>query len=160
MNKSRKRLPAVDSHGRRRYRKVLRGGQEVTDWTEFGGVGEIQEAINKWADEAFGPAPDPVRIATRANQEMAELLRELTVENADSNMVAYEAVDVVIVMYRLAETMGFDLDFVLRKKMEINERRKWVREGKGVGYRHVSCAHPWHSNPGLIMPCPECGEER
>jgi len=24
----------------------------------------------------------------------------------------------------------------------------------------VYCDHPWHRNPGLIVPCPECGEGR
>jgi len=22
----------------------------------------------------------------------------------------------------------------------------------------AACDHPWHSNPGLITPCPQCGE--
>ena len=23
----------------------------------------------------------------------------------------------------------------------------------------VLCDHPWHRNPGLLIPCPQCGEE-
>lgn len=24
--------------------------------------------------------------------------------------------------------------------------------------RTALCIHPWHFNPGLIVPCPQCGE--
>lgn len=96
----------------------------------------IQKEIAQWAEEAFGPAPDVARIAARANEEMAELLRTATT-TADSRDLSYEAADVVIVLYRMCEVVGADLDFVIRNKMEINRRRKWSRDGTGHGYHHV-----------------------
>lgn len=33
---------------------------------------------------------------------------------------------------------------------------KW-REAIGCARREAVCQHPWHNNPGLITPCPECG---
>lgn len=36
-----------------------------------------------------------------------------------------------------------------------------LKEVDNVNYCQtvIICDHPWHSNPGLIMPCPECGSE-
>lgn len=32
-------------------------------------------------------------------------------------------------------------------------------EGHPIGEpRGPLCIHPWHDNPGLIVPCPQCGE--
>lgn len=32
-------------------------------------------------------------------------------------------------------------------------------DGKPPGRKANSqCDHPWHNNPGLVVPCPECGE--
>ena len=84
---------------------------------------ETQKTIAEWADEAFGPAPSIPRLAARANEEMAELLREVTFSR-DSRECVYEAADVVIALYRLAEVCGADLDFVVDKKMEMN---RWLR---------------------------------
>lgn len=71
---------------------------------------ETQEAISQWAEKTFGPASSHARVAARANEEMAELLRALT---ADDNhpKAAEECADVVIVLYRLATR--------LREKIEI-----------------------------------------
>lgn len=96
----------------------------------------IQKEIAAWADEAFGPAPDMARIAARANEEMAELLRTVTT-TADGRDIAYEAADVVIVLYRLCDVLGADLDYVIKKKLDINRHRKWSRDGTGHGYHHV-----------------------
>lgn len=70
---------------------------------------ETQESISKWATETFGVSSSNARVAARANEEMAELLRALTADD-DSPKAAEEAADVKIVLYRLAERMGFRLE--------------------------------------------------
>jgi len=47
-------------------------------------------------------------------------------------------------------------EIILERKRE----RRRLQALKNVSLLPKStCDHPWHENPGLIMPCPECGEE-
>ncbi len=69
---------------------------------------ETQESIAAWCEETFGPAPSVARIAARANEEMAELLRHIT-SGQDAEDIVEEAADVVIVLYRVAHILGFHL---------------------------------------------------
>lgn len=98
-------------------------------------MSETQKTITAWADETFGPGIDLARLAARANEEMAELLTEVT-SNSDLEICAVEAADVLIVLYIFAEKIGFDLDAMVDHKMQINRSREWVRDGTGAGY-HV-----------------------
>jgi len=42
---------------------------------------ETQVSISQWARDTFGPATSNARVAARANEEMAEMLRVLTIDN-------------------------------------------------------------------------------
>jgi hypothetical protein len=42
---------------------------------------EDQESISAWADQTFGPASSNARVAAKANEEMAELLRALIADD-------------------------------------------------------------------------------
>ena len=64
-----------------------------------------QQSISEWAETTFGPSGSNVRIAARANEEMAELLRALTVHD-DHPKAAAECADVIIVLYRLATRLN------------------------------------------------------
>jgi NTP pyrophosphatase (non-canonical NTP hydrolase) len=96
---------------------------------------ETQETICAFADETFGPATSNMRIAARANEEMAELLRALS---SDDNhpKAAEEIADVVIILHRLARNLGADLRTEIDRKMKINRLRTWRRDDTGHGY-HV-----------------------
>lgn len=94
-----------------------------------------QREIAEWAEKTFGPAPSLARIAARANEEMAELLRAAT-SGKTGVIVGEEAADVVIVLYRLAETCGVNLDMLIHQKMQINAGRDWQSDPTGHGY-HV-----------------------
>jgi len=85
-------------------------------------MNETQKTVSQWADETFGLASSNTRVAARANEEMAELLRALTTNDTDQKAVE-EAADVVIVLYRLAERMGMDLHSEIDRKMSINRQR-------------------------------------
>lgn len=96
---------------------------------------ETQATIARWADDTFGPAPSNMRIGTRANEEMAEVLRALAMDDHNAAAVV-EMADVVIIFMRLARNLGADLLQEVDRKMAINRTREWVLDGSGHGY-HV-----------------------
>jgi NTP pyrophosphatase (non-canonical NTP hydrolase) len=96
---------------------------------------ETQKTIGDWADEAFGKVTSFVGTGIRANTEMAELLDALQ-NNKSPAEIAIECADVVIVLKRLCEAMGVDLDEAIITKMAINRSRTWVLDGHGHG-QHI-----------------------
>jgi NTP pyrophosphatase (non-canonical NTP hydrolase) len=96
---------------------------------------ETQSAIAAWAQITFGPTVSNARTASRANEEMAELVAALTVDDRHPKAVE-EAADIVIVLFRLVEQLGGDLLAAVDAKMAINRARRWVADGSGHG-RHV-----------------------
>jgi len=98
-------------------------------------VTETQQTICAWTEATFGSASSNARVAARANEEMAELLRALTADDNHPKAVE-EAADVVIILYRLADRMGIDLHAEIDRKMAINRKREWAVTADGHGY-HV-----------------------
>lgn len=96
---------------------------------------ETQLSISEWANDAFGPVGSNIRVAARANEEMAELIRALTVDDANPK-ASEEIADIVIILYRLAWRLGVDLHHEIDVKMAINRKREWKLDGSGYGY-HV-----------------------
>ena len=96
---------------------------------------ENQQSISEWAEETFGPVSTNARVAARANEEMAELLRALTCEDS-SPKAPSEIADIFIVVYRLAQRMHTDIHAEIDRKMSINRKRAWNKDGSGHGY-HV-----------------------
>ena len=92
---------------------------------------ESQQSVAAWGEEAFGPVSDARALVDRAMTEMAEL-RE-AVGNGETDESAAEAADVVILLYRLAATQGFDLAHAVDDKMRINRARRWRPAGDGTG---------------------------
>jgi NTP pyrophosphatase (non-canonical NTP hydrolase) len=97
---------------------------------------ENQETIAKWAHQTFGPASSLARVAARANEEMAELLRVVTAPFPDESKTVEEAADIVIILFRLAEMTGEDLLARIDRKMQVNRMREWKLSNDGHGY-HV-----------------------
>lgn len=95
----------------------------------MGGYRETQETVAAWASNTFGRTT-PLRIAQRANEEMAELMGS-AVRVQDADAIITEAADVVIVLYRLAADLGKDLMADIDRKMEINRQRQWGRDAAG-----------------------------
>lgn len=96
---------------------------------------ENQRTISNWANETFGPAGSNARVAARANEELAELLRALTADDQHPK-AAEEVADTVIILYRLATRLGIDLHAEIDRKMAINRSREWKLDNTGHGY-HV-----------------------
>jgi NTP pyrophosphatase (non-canonical NTP hydrolase) len=96
---------------------------------------ETQQSISEWADQTFGAAGSNARVAARANEEMAELMRALTVDD-EHPKAAEEIADIVIVLNRLATRLGFNIVDLIDSKMAINRTRVWKKDGTGHGY-HV-----------------------
>lgn len=96
---------------------------------------EDQASVSAWAEATFGPVSSNARVAARANEEMAELLRHLTNDDRHPD-AAEEIADVMIVLYRLADRLGTDLHAEIDRKMAKNRGRTWRLSGDGHGY-HV-----------------------
>jgi NTP pyrophosphatase (non-canonical NTP hydrolase) len=94
---------------------------------------ETQQTITEWIEQTFGPAGSNARVVARANEEMSELLRDVTTDDRHPN-IPEEMADVVIVLFRVATRMGVDLMEEVDKKMEINRCRTWELDGSGCGY--------------------------
>lgn len=101
----------------------------------FGPSKESQRTISDWALKTFGNTGTNLRVAIRANEEMAELLRELSVDDNSPKAVT-EIADILIVLYRLADRMGYDLHDVIDAKMQVNRKREWKLDKTGCG-KHV-----------------------
>lgn len=104
---------------------------------KIGELIETQATINAWITSTFGEAGSNLSVAARANEEMAELLMALAVNDSDAHAVE-EAADIVIILYRLAERFGGDLLAEVNRKMAVNRARTW-NVANGHGY-HVETA--------------------
>lgn len=91
-------------------------------------MAETLETISSWCDETFGPAT-PIRMAARANEEMAELIDIATQTSEYSDKLLIEAADVLICLARFPGLWA-----AVEKKMAINRARKWRLTGEGTGY--------------------------
>jgi NTP pyrophosphatase (non-canonical NTP hydrolase) len=101
---------------------------------------ESQYSISDWADATFGPSGSNARVAARANEEMAELLRALTADDKHPK-ASEEVADIVIILYRLATRLGIDLMAEIDRKMSVNRARVWKKDNTGHGY-HVRDKQP------------------
>lgn len=97
---------------------------------------EDQYTITEWANKTFGLAKSNVGTASRANEEMAELIDKLINFPEDSKEALEEIADIYIVLCRLATNLGGDINQAVQIKMEINRRRQWNLNFNGNGY-HV-----------------------
>ena len=103
---------------------------------------ETQESISNWADETFKKVSSNLSIAIRANEEMSELLKELSL-NDNSIKAAEEAADVVIVLFRLFNNLGVNMHDEIDKKMQINRSRDWNIDHTGHGYHKKNYEVAW-----------------
>lgn len=94
-------------------------------------VPETQRTMCDWAEKTFGPVNDPKALLTRALLEMDELGQ--AIDDGDVAEIGKEAADVMILLYRLVDQFGLDLDQEIGAKMAINRSRKWVSKGDGTG---------------------------
>jgi NTP pyrophosphatase (non-canonical NTP hydrolase) len=94
---------------------------------------ETQHTIEAWRFATFGPA-NRLRLATRANEEMAELL--VAIATKDDTKAAEECADVLIVLCGVASALGIDLSAEVDRKMAVNREREWMVREDGTGY-HV-----------------------
>lgn len=94
-------------------------------------IKETQASIARWAGETFGPVGDHTALVDRAATEMTEL-REAVYSN-NTVEIGKETADVMILLYRLCELNGLDLQAEVDSKMSENRARKWRITGDGTG---------------------------
>lgn len=92
---------------------------------------ETQKSIARWAEETFGPAKDPAVLVQRAATELDELLK--AVSQKDATEIGKETADVVILLMRVLELHGLELQQELDSKMVENRARMWRPKGDGTG---------------------------
>jgi len=99
---------------------------------------ETQASIFAWREEAFGPVQSTMRLVTRLNEEVAELLTAVAVTKDEYHpKTAEEVADVAIILYTIATRLGVDLHAEIDRKMAVNRhKRVWKKDGSGHGY-HV-----------------------
>lgn len=85
------------------------------------GYRETQLSISEWANETFGASGSSLRVVTRANEEMAELLGCLSIDDASPKALE-EIADVFIVLYRAAWRLGGDVHAAI-------DRKRWRSTG-------------------------------
>jgi NTP pyrophosphatase (non-canonical NTP hydrolase) len=95
-----------------------------------------QQQITQWSEKTFGKSLTATVIAARANEEMAELIRETASHPEGSPRAMEEIADCTIVLYRLASMCGGNLMAEIDRKMDINVKREWNLRGDGTG-QHV-----------------------
>lgn len=83
---------------------------------EYGKGQESQASIVAWSVETFGVCPSNLRLASRANEELAEAVRSFA---ADPNSIdaAKEAADVIIVLCSLADAFGVQFNHFQEQDM-------------------------------------------
>lgn len=97
---------------------------------------EDQKSISEWAAKTFG-YPTEYRSVQRMIEEVEELVRVCESNDInDMNKVSDECADILITLYQVAHTFGFDLHVCVDHKMSINRARKWKVAGDGTG-QHI-----------------------
>lgn len=116
---------------------------------------DLQRQIGEWGDQTF---PYDKRNWHEEDEACVRLLMHLEEEydeltEAFSNVgfplldtevedVAYEAADMVILLFRLAHICGFDLLQAVERKMEVNRTRVWGAPDERGLIRHVEGLPP------------------
>lgn len=96
---------------------------------------ETQQSVTEWAEATFGPVSDQKVLVTRAMTEMDELLE--AVDKDDTAEVGKETADIAILLWRLMELRGLNLEDEVTKKMQENRSRRWKPKGDGTG-KHIA----------------------
>jgi len=112
-------------------------------------VRETQATIWDWRLKTFGQPTSLFRILTRANEEMAELLRKVAVGTHSTAEIAEEAADIVIVLFGAATSRGFSLadelpaipsfggaDFAVDANRELSKAIAATQRDDDVAVRH------------------------
>lgn len=92
---------------------------------------ESQQSICAWAEATFGPVDNPKALWDRAMLEMHEL--GAAIDQRDLAEIGKEAADVMVLLYRLMDQYGLELDGQCDGKMKINRSRAWRSKGDGTG---------------------------
>lgn len=84
-------------------------------------VRELQQEIREWADSVF---PDRTPKGSLIKM-MVEEIPELIAGNLEDEL---EYADVMILLLDIADLKGIDIQDAVKKKMEINRNRTWMRD--------------------------------
>lgn len=98
-------------------------------------MGDVATFVNNWADRTF-PGRAPRSSLNKLNmEEIPELLTHLKEHGTEG--IGEEWADCLILLLDLAVIWKIDPAQAIRDKMEINERRMWLRDEETGSYNHV-----------------------
>jgi phage pi2 protein 07 len=84
-------------------------------------IRSITATVQSWCDEVY---PE------RTKEDMIKKLMQEFQELSDKPLDGWEMADIAIIMFDLANHLGFDLPKLIHHKMEINRKRSWkIEEG-------------------------------
>lgn len=92
---------------------------------------ETQQSITEWAEITFGKVSKPEVLIHRAREEFSEL--EEAVASGEIQEIGKETADILILLYRLLQIHGINVDDAVTEKMQENRARKWQPKGDGTG---------------------------
>lgn len=91
---------------------------------------ETVESVAQWAEETFGDTT-PILALGRAMEEITELRHAWNrYPDCTEEEMVKEAADVCITLYRYIYLIDKE---AIDKKMVINRKRQWIRDGSGNG---------------------------
>lgn len=90
-------------------------------------IRKVTAKIGGWCDEVY---------PGRTKEQMLAKLQEEFKELVDNPLDAFEFADIAIILFDLADHMGFDLPKLIHHKMEINRARTWQVSEEGI-LKHV-----------------------
>lgn len=91
---------------------------------------ELQKEVMRNKLEKGFNTTDVAREFCRAHEELSEAFSK---HDKNQPGVAEEFADVMIFILGMCETMGFDLEKELIRKIEINKKRKYIKEKSPEG---------------------------
>lgn len=120
----------------KKWKSLKKKNQKKFLKKEFSKMVENQKTISEWANSTFGPVTD-YRAVRRMVEEVQELVEVCECNDInDMDKVSNECADILVTLYQVANTFGFDLHACVDHKMQINRARKWKIAGDGTG-QHV-----------------------
>ena len=98
-------------------------------------IGDLADYVHKWADETFPDRLPKAALTKLVMSEIPELLVELR-EQGPGPHLAGEWADCMILLLDLAKIWHINPAEAIMGKMEVNEKRAWVKDEELGHYQH------------------------
>ena len=97
---------------------------------------DLQKEINNWAVEAL-PAATTLAHYEKLQKEVLELGDALRNRHSAKHDAGQEIADCIMILLAIAQKNGYSAAEEIRKKFEINKKRKWGPPDANGVYQHL-----------------------